>query len=60
MEQKLFKSLLKDVFISYAHTDFDFAENILNRLRFEGFNVWMDADLKIGIQTNASPVSLNK
>lgn len=32
------------VFISYAHSDFEFAENLKNRIEKAGFEVWMDED----------------
>jgi hypothetical protein len=32
------------VFISYAHDDFEFAENLKQRLEKSGFGVWMDSE----------------
>lgn len=34
----------KHVFISYKHDDNDFAENVIHRVKAEGFTTWIDSD----------------
>jgi tetratricopeptide (TPR) repeat protein len=34
----------KHVFISYKHDDNDFAENVIHRIKAEGFITWIDSD----------------
>src|SRR5437899_1566054 len=39
----------KHVFISYQHDDNDFAENLIHRVKAEGFSTWIDSDgLSVG------------